>query len=140
MRSTDEVPRLPAQQFGDSGRQADDRAVAGTDDADGTGEAAEQAADQPAVLITSAASGSALAFGAIVEEAWNQGFRVEESGRGWYFYPPGSNRRSCGIARAQEDDPRVLRSLVKTLREAGLRVTQPQGQPDALNQVAEDWH
>ena len=69
-----------------------------------------------------------LAFGQIVDQAWNQGFRVEETDRGWHFLPPGRVQPCCGIARAQEDDPRVLRSLMQTLREAGLRVVQSPNQ------------
>jgi hypothetical protein len=79
-----------------------------------------------------------LAFGQIVDEAWNQGFRVEETDRGWYFLPPGGVQPCCAIARAQEDDPLVLCSLMKTLREAGLRVAQFPNQEGALCDVAEN--
>lgn len=102
-----------------------DRTTDDADDADGRDEA-------KGPVPSGSGSDPLLAFGQIVDQAWNQGFRVEETDRGWYFLPPGGVQPCCGIARAQEDDPRVLRSLMKTLREAGLRVVQSSSQEGAV--------
>jgi len=92
--------------------------------------------DAPPVVI-----GSRLGYGLtsledIVETAWAQGFRVEETEHGWYFYPPDRIDACCGIARSQTDNPRVLRNLVAALRQAGLCATAPPHSPPDVSRAA----
>jgi hypothetical protein len=79
----------------------------------------------PIVIAISLGSGSAD-FDVLVEAAWDQGFRVEETDRGWYFYAPGAATACCGISRSRQDDPRALLNLLAALRRAGLGVPSPQ--------------
>jgi hypothetical protein len=133
-----EVPRgetafwEPGPQRARPVQEMDQRTTDDADDADERDEAKGPGGCPATSVPSGSGSDPLLAFGQIVNQAWNQGFRVEETDRGWYFLPPGGVQPCCGIARAQEDDPRVLRSLMKTLREAGLRVVQSPNQEGAV--------
>jgi hypothetical protein len=90
-----------------------------------------RSADAPPVVIGGPAGDSPSSLEDIIETAWAQGFRVEETEHGWYFYPPDRADACCGIARLQAANPRVLQNLVAALRQAGLCVAAPpQGPPD----------
>jgi hypothetical protein len=85
----------------------------------------------PPVVIGGRLRGGLASLEDIVDTAWEQGFRVEETEHGWYFYPPARIDACCGIARSQAHNPRALHNLVATLRQAGLYVAAPpQGPPD----------
>jgi hypothetical protein len=92
--------------------------------------------DAPPVLVGARPEDDLLSVEDIVEVAWAQGFRVEESDYAWYFYPPQRADACCGIARSQARDPRVLYNLIAALREAGLCVAAPPHQPPDVSSAA----
>ena len=92
--------------------------------------------DAPPVVIGGRPGYSLASLEDVVETAWAQGFRVEETEHGWYFYPPDRVDACCGIARSQADNPRVLHNLVAALRQAGLCVAAPRHGPPDVSRAA----
>lgn len=87
--------------------------------------------DAPPVVIGSRLGYAVSSLEDVVETAWAQGFRVEETEHAWYFYPPARVDSCCGIARSQANNPRALHNLVAALRQAGLcEAAPPHGPPD----------
>jgi hypothetical protein len=95
-----------------------------------------RSADAPPVVINGGTGDRPSSLDDIIETAWAQGFRVEETEHGWYFYPPERADVCCGIARSQATNPRVLQNLVAALRQAGLRVVAPPHGPPDISRAA----